>query len=100
MTIPSSFNGSINTLHYYQGVLVAEVALTLLIYLLLKVIHYVKWGHDEEASAGGEQKQEERKDGEEDGESRVAYPPFRNGIRRLGTSTSPSSSPTTLERSR
>ncbi len=61
MTLPSSFNGSIHSLHYYQGVLIVEVALTLLIYLLLKVIHYVKWGHDEEAGAGGEQKQEERK---------------------------------------
>lgn len=61
MTLPSSFNGSIHSLHYYQGVLIVEVALTLLIYLLLKVIHYVKWGHDEEAGAGEEQKQGERK---------------------------------------
>lgn len=62
MTIPSVFNGSINNLHYYQGVLIAEVAVTLLIYLLLKVIHYVKWGYDEEAAAaGGEQKQEDGK---------------------------------------
>jgi hypothetical protein len=47
MTIPDSFNGSINNVHYYQGVLIAELALTLVIYLLLKIIHYIKWGHDE-----------------------------------------------------
>lgn len=61
MTLPSSFNGSIYTLHYYQGVLIAEVALTLIIYLLLKMIHYVKWGHDEEQA--GEKKPEEHKEG-------------------------------------
>ena len=47
MALPDSFNGSINSLHYYQGVLVAEIALTLIIYLILKIVHYVKWGHDE-----------------------------------------------------
>jgi hypothetical protein len=58
MVLPSSFNGSINNLHYYQGVLIAEVAITLVVYLLLKVVHYVKWGHDEEEAAAGEKKPE------------------------------------------
>lgn len=52
MALPESFNGSITTLHYYQGILVAEVALTLIFYLLLKIIHYVKWGYDEEMNSG------------------------------------------------
>ena len=56
MGLPNSFNGSIHNLHYYQGVLIAEVALTLVIYLILKMVHYVKWGHDEEEAAGGEKK--------------------------------------------
>ena len=36
----------IKDLHYYQGVLIAEVALTLLIFFFLKVVHYIKWGYD------------------------------------------------------
>lgn len=68
MTIPSSFNGSIYSLHYYQGVLLAEVALTLIIYLVLKMVHYVKWGHDEEA-ASAEKKGEPNSDA--DTETRV-----------------------------
>jgi nicotinamide riboside transporter PnuC len=49
MTLPSSFTNFYN-LHYYQGVLLAEVFLTLFLYTLLKIIHYIKWGHDEEAA--------------------------------------------------
>jgi hypothetical protein len=66
MTLPSSYNGSIYTLHYYQGILIAEVALTLILYLILKIVHYVKWGHDEE-SASADSKQAEvgaKKEGE------------------------------------
>lgn len=71
MTLPESFNGSIHTLHYYQGVLIAEVALTLIFYLLFKIIHYIKWGYDEEMAAG-DKKPEGAKEGEEaDTESRV-----------------------------
>lgn len=44
MALPAAFN-NIGDLHYYQGVLLVEVALTLLFYLILKIIHYVKWGH-------------------------------------------------------
>jgi hypothetical protein len=73
MALPESFNGSIHSLHYYQGVLIAEVALTLIIYLILKIIHYVKWGHDEEEAASAEKKAEEQKDVSEDGESRVVH---------------------------
>jgi len=58
---PGPFRTSANPikdLHYYQGVLIAEVALTLLIFLVLKVVHYIKWGYDEEAGEDGEKKQE------------------------------------------
>ena len=48
MVLNSAYDNSINNLHYYQGVLIAEVALTLVFYLVLKVIHYIKWGHNEE----------------------------------------------------
>jgi hypothetical protein len=49
MVLPSSFYPSdYNKLHYYQGVLVAEVAVTLLVYIALRIIHYIKWGYDEE----------------------------------------------------
>jgi hypothetical protein len=90
MTLPDSYNGSINTLHYYQGVLIAEVALTLIIYLLLKIIHYVKWGHDEESSSAPEHKPEEPKAVEEgDSESKVSATLCRNGTKRPGTCTSP-----------
>lgn len=47
---PGPFQTSANPikdLHYYQGVLIAEVAITLLIFLVLKVVHYIKWGYDE-----------------------------------------------------
>ena len=97
MTLPESFNGSITTLHYYQGVLIAEVALTLIFYLLLKIIHYVKWGYDGEM-AGGDKKADVAKEGEDtDSESKVRDGLVRSGTRRLGTCTSPSSSPTTSE---
>ena len=36
----------LNDIHYYQGVLLVEIALTLLIYFVLKIVHYVKWGYD------------------------------------------------------
>ncbi len=49
MVFPTVFQpNNITNLHYFQGVLIAEVALTLVLYLILKIIHYVKWGHDEE----------------------------------------------------
>ena len=40
----------LNDIHYYQGVLVVEVALTLIVFMILKMVHYVKWGYDEEQS--------------------------------------------------
>ncbi len=45
MTIPDAFNGDMEKVHYYQGVIVAELAVMLLLYILLKIIHYVKWGY-------------------------------------------------------
>ena len=56
MVLPDRYNDangipSMKNLHYYQGVLIAEVALTLVFYLIFKIIHYLKWGHDEEHSA-------------------------------------------------
>jgi hypothetical protein len=44
MAIPESFNNDIEKVHYYQGVIIAEVAVTLLLYIILKIIHYIKWG--------------------------------------------------------
>ena len=35
-------------IHYYQGVLLVEVALTLFIFFILRCVHYIKWGYDEE----------------------------------------------------
>jgi len=49
---PSPFQNitdTVSKLHYYQGVLIAEVALTLILFMVLKIIHYIKWGYDEEA---------------------------------------------------
>lgn len=48
MTIPEAFNNSITDIHYYQGVIIAEVAATLVVYIVMKIIHYVKWGAAEE----------------------------------------------------
>jgi hypothetical protein len=50
MVLPTPFQPfNYNNLHYYQGVLIAEVAVTLFIFFILKVIHYIKWGYDDEA---------------------------------------------------
>ena len=61
---PGPFQTSANPikdLHYYQGVLIVEVALTLLVFFALKVVYYIKWGYDEEAGEDVEKKQEEKK---------------------------------------
>ena len=47
MVLPDSFNGSLSDLGYYQGVLLAEVSLMLVMFLVLRMVHYVKWGFDE-----------------------------------------------------
>ena len=106
MTLPAAFNNSIKDLHYYQGVLLVEVALTLLFYLILKIVHYVKWGYDEEnggseKEAEGEKKSTDKKEGEaeEESESKVLLSLVRNGTKRLGTFTSPSYFPSTSEQS-
>ncbi len=52
MVIPSVFDEGISEVHYFQGVLIAEVAVTLAVYIVLKIIHYVKWGAAEEQEAG------------------------------------------------
>lgn len=49
MVLPDAFNGDLDRLHYFQGVIIAEVSVTLALYIILKIIHYVKWGADEEA---------------------------------------------------
>jgi hypothetical protein len=51
MVLPDAFNGSIDNLHYYQGVIIAEVAVTLVIYIVLRIIHFVKWGYLEDDAA-------------------------------------------------
>jgi hypothetical protein len=48
-TTSGAIVGDVGRLHYYQGVLMAEVALTLIIFLVLRIVHYIKWGYDEEA---------------------------------------------------
>lgn len=61
MALPAAFK-TLSDLHYYQGVLLVEVALTLILYLILKIVHYVKWGHaEEEAGSAAEKKSEDKK---------------------------------------
>ena len=46
MTFPNS-----NSLAYtntIQGVILAEIACTFFLYLLLKIIHYLRWGYEED----------------------------------------------------
>lgn len=52
----SAISGDVSKLHYYQGVLIAEVALTLILFLVLKIIHYIKWGYDEETGEDSQKK--------------------------------------------
>jgi hypothetical protein len=49
MVLPDAFNNDILLLHYYQGVIFAEISVTLALYVVLKIVHFVKWGADEEA---------------------------------------------------
>ena len=51
MVLPERYDNSRHNLHYYQSLIIAELALTLLFYLAFKIFHYVKWGHDEEEAA-------------------------------------------------
>jgi len=45
MSIPEAL-GTFSNIKYYQGVLIVEVFLTLLIFFILKCVHYIKWGYD------------------------------------------------------
>lgn len=47
MAIPEAL-GTMDEVHYYQGIIVAEASVTLGLYVILKIIHYLKWGADEE----------------------------------------------------
>jgi len=51
MALPDAFENNLENLDYYQGVLIAEVAVMLVLYIVLKMIHYIKWGHQEEQDA-------------------------------------------------
>ena len=86
MVIPDAFNGSISDLHYYQGVIIAEVAVTLAVYIVLKIIHYVKWGAAEEQEAGPVEGAKKDVSAEEDTTTRVKYLLFRveMGTKDLG----------------
>jgi hypothetical protein len=44
MAIPDAFNNDITSVHYYQGVIIAEVAVTLVLFIILRFVHYIKWG--------------------------------------------------------
>ena len=63
MAINSVYTNGLQDIHYYQGVLIVEIALTLLIFFVLKIVHYCKWGYDEEQGVEGEEekKPEEKK---------------------------------------
>ena len=67
---PSPFSGpqidSLNRLHYYQGVLIAELALTLLIFIVMRIIHSIKWGYDEEREDSGKKNEDKQEKTEED----------------------------------
>jgi len=43
MAIPNAL-GDLENLHYYQGVIIAEVASTLVLYIIFKIVHYLIWG--------------------------------------------------------
>lgn len=47
MTLPEAFENDIDNLDYFQGVIIAEVAVMLIIYIILKMVHYIKWGYDD-----------------------------------------------------
>ena len=47
MTLPDVYLGNLNNLDYYQGVIVAEISVTLGLYIALRIVHYIKWGYDE-----------------------------------------------------
>jgi hypothetical protein len=38
-------------IQYYQGVIMAEIAVMLVIFIVLQMIYYAKWGHEEEMAA-------------------------------------------------
>lgn len=46
MAIPNAFD-DLDDLHYYQGIIIAEVASMLVLYIILKILHYLIWGADE-----------------------------------------------------
>jgi hypothetical protein len=80
MVFPGPFQNdpNLNNLHRYQGILVVEVVLTLVLYTILRIIHYVKWGYDEESPDNSDKA--EPKTEEEDGSSKVIFIIFRSGI--------------------
>ena len=46
MTFPN--NNNLNTTTYMQGVILAEVGCTLMLYIVLKIVHYLAWGSEED----------------------------------------------------
>lgn len=46
MVFPNSNNWA--TTNTIQGVILAEVACTLFLYIMLKFIHYLRWGYEED----------------------------------------------------
>jgi hypothetical protein len=44
MAIPDNLNYD-NTIERYIGVITAEIAATLLVYIILKAVHFVLWGY-------------------------------------------------------
>lgn len=80
MAFPGPFQNdpNVNNLHTYQGILIVEVVLTLVLYTILRIIHYVKWGYDEELPDNPDKA--DPKVEEEEGSSKVIFNLFRSGI--------------------
>ena len=38
-------------LHYWQGVTVIELGLTLIFYVIFKILYHVKWGYEEDKAS-------------------------------------------------
>jgi hypothetical protein len=50
MVFPGPFQSDTNTqkINYYQSIIVVELALTIVAYFIIRIVHYVKWGYNEE----------------------------------------------------
>jgi hypothetical protein len=75
MGIPEALVDMSN-IHYYQGIIIAEVSVTLGIYVILKIIHYLKWGANDEGEKIQKAPIEENKSGGPEDEDSLIKVPF------------------------